>query len=241
MIRWQSAACTNVGKRRKINEDAYLDRPDVGLWVVADGMGGHQSGDVASKMIVDSLQQITAHTTLGDYIDAVSKRLQKINAQLCALAEKSFKDQIIGSTVAVLMGNDERCAFLWAGDSRVYRYRKGKLNQLTRDHSLYGELREKGFDISDEIASQMSASNVITRAIGAERDLQLEHEFAEVLDGDIYLLCSDGLDKEVSLDEIEQILTKGNCDSSSKALVDLALERGARDNVTVIVIQAKKH
>ncbi|MFI3220877.1 MAG: type VI secretion system-associated protein TagF [Methylococcales bacterium] len=225
---WHSWAITNTGKRRKHNEDSLLDRPEARLWVVADGMGGHKAGDVASQLIVNTLKDLLPTEPLENYIKEVEQSLQKVNIQLRELAAKEYDNHLVGSTVIVLICEDQRCAFIWAGDSRLYRLRDHKLQQLSQDHSA------DNAPISS--AWSVKSSNIITRAIGADDHLELDIEVSEVLEGDVFLLCSDGLDKEMSFQEIEHIMqTKGHSEIAD-TLINEALARGARDNVTVIVV-----
>ncbi|MBS3954840.1 MAG: type VI secretion system-associated protein TagF [Methylomicrobium sp.] len=231
---WASWSITDIGKRRKFNEDAILDRPDARLWVVADGMGGHTAGDVASQMIVDTLQKIPPQASLDAYVESVRSSLLNVNAALRDYADSHYKDRIVGSTVLVLIGDLNRCAFLWAGDSRLYRLRNNKLVQLTRDHCYNDDNLSPGsVSLSGWGVKQ---SNIITRAVGADDDLDLDCETTDVFPGDTFLLSSDGLDKELSRDEIESILVTYSRKDSVKALMDLTLERGARDNVSLIVV-----
>jgi len=231
---WQSFSRTDIGKRRKCNEDAVLDRPDNGIWVVADGMGGHQAGDVASLMIVEALSELTLSNKLTLSVQQVRHCLNKVNTELRALAETRFNCQIVGSTVVVMLAAGRHAAYLWAGDSRLYQMREHRLRQLTVDHSdsCYDE------DNSGAVSSlPLKKNNVITRAVGAHDALLLDCETIEIQAGDVYLLCSDGLDKEVSFEEIENILADNNCVESANALMELALTRNARDNVSVVVVE----
>jgi type VI secretion system protein ImpM len=224
---WQSWAVTDTGKRRKRNEDAILNKPEVGLWVVADGMGGHDAGDVASQLIVDTLATVSPSECLETAINSVKTSLCQINTQLIELA-KQRNSHIIGSTVVVLAAVENRYAVLWAGDSRLYRLRDKQLQQLTRDHCPdYGL-------VSNEWTVKIA--NEITRAVGAGDELDLECEIDTLLEGDIFLLCSDGLDKELSLKEIEQIMLTHPHDEITNTLLKLTLQRGARDNVSIITI-----
>ncbi len=236
-LHWSSSACTHVGKIREYNEDAYLEDPKGMMWAVADGMGGHAVGDVASNMIVDSLSRIPTSASLDMYINDVIQRLQEVNNQLRVEAIKR-REQVIGSTVVVLLGFEHQCACLWAGDSRIYRSREGKLEQLTRDHSQIEELIAHGI-IDRSQAGNHPASNAITRAVGAADKLVIDVALHEVKDGDIFLLCSDGLTNEVEDNEIARELVRGDCQKSSNSLLQQALDHGARDNVTVLVVQVE--
>jgi type VI secretion system protein ImpM len=235
--RWRSCGITVAGKKRALNEDALIERPDLGLWAVADGMGGHLAGDVASRNIVEALAEVEPSADLEAFIERVENRLQEVNTALRQMAKRDGGGQIIGSTVVVLLAVGDRCAAVWAGDSRLYRCRAGKLEQLTRDHSLLDAMISTGL-VSTEPSSAPGHCNVITRAVGADTYLSLDVERFELLDGDRFLLCSDGLDKELSNPEIEALMAEDDSGEAARALIERALERGARDNVTVIVVQA---
>lgn len=234
---WSSSSRCEIGNVRKVNEDACVDNGFIGLWAVADGMGGHQSGDLASRMVVDSLSQIEYVEYLDKLVDEVKNRLSQVNNDLIQEATNRGINQTIGTTVVVFLANQEHCAFLWAGDSRLYRLRSDSMTRMTKDHSHVQELIEFGVLDPDEAESH-PAANVITRAVGANEPLKLDVEKCELLDGDIYMLCSDGLYKELSEDEIAAIV-KQNHDSEDicRSLVDTALDRQGRDNITVVVIQ----
>ena len=235
-LQWDSAARTHHGKTRKLNEDSYLELTERRLWAVADGMGGHAVGDVASRMVIDSLKDVLAPPNLESYMEDVCNRLQSVNQQLRNEAAKR-SESIIGSTVVVLLAIENQCATLWAGDSRIYLSRGGTLRQVTRDHSQVEELIAHGL-LERSQAVNHPAINAITRAIGAADKLVLDVNIMEVKDGDVFLLCSDGLTNEMSDREIAQELVRGNCLQSCTQLVDKTLDRGARDNVTVIVTRA---
>jgi len=236
-IRWTSAARSDVGLVRAVNEDACLDQPERGLWAVADGMGGHSVGDFASRMVIDKLSEVQSPSSLTNFLAEVRKRLQTANQRLRAEAVARHV-QRIGSTVAVLLAWDRHCACLWAGDSRIYRYRNGRLKLLTRDHSQIEERRARG-ELTSEEAIRRTAHNIITRAVGAVDTLNLDEEIVEVADGDTFLLCSDGLSNDVSEQEMRTALAPGDCHQASEALVDLALTRGGRDNISAVVVRGE--
>lgn len=239
-MQWYSSACSTVGKCRKINEDAYLERPEIGLWAVADGMGGHKAGDVASKAVVDALSTVPANGNLQALISHVSGYLQNVNDELLAMAKEIVAGQIIGTTIVVMLAVGNRCASIWAGDSRLYRYRRGLLSQLTRDHSLVADLVEQDMFTQTTLADKAN-SNILTRALGAEPDLPIDTITFEAKEGDAYLLCSDGLVKELNPQEMAETLNQHDCSACSQGLIDLALAQGARDNVTAIVVRAGRH
>ncbi|MCU7890719.1 MAG: protein phosphatase 2C domain-containing protein [Candidatus Thiodiazotropha sp. (ex Ustalcina ferruginea)] len=234
---WVSAHLTDKGKVRSINEDACLDRADLGIWAVADGMGGHAAGDLASGMIVSELKSTNPGDSLGSLASDVEQRLQQVNHQLQLESEKRG-GEIIGSTVVTLLAYQGYCIYQWAGDSRIYLYRRGILKQLNRDHSQVEELIEQGIVTSDQ-AEQSPIANYITRAVGTTEELELEAEIFEPCDGDLFLLCSDGLNKEVRDVEIAEILSLYSFQEAIQKLINLTMDRGARDNVTLVLVQAQ--
>lgn len=233
---WSSAARSDVGLVRSRNEDAVLDRVARGLWVVADGMGGHALGDLASRMVVSALDKVPASDALAQLLASAQDQLRLANRQLRTEAE-NHGVPIIGSTVVALLACGYSCGFLWAGDSRIYLYRSGSLSQLTRDHNQLEERKlQNNFTPEDSIA--LPSRNMITRAVGAADTLDVEQGTMDVKDGDIFLLCSDGLSNAVSEPEMCGELAAGNCRQAVEGLVDLALKRGGRDNISVIVVRA---
>lgn len=236
-FQWFSYAGTTVGKHRKINEDAYLESPDIGLWAVADGMGGHSCGDVASKAVIERLGTLSSTGNLESYTACAIECLRTVNANLLEMASTSTKGSIIGSTVVAMIAVGMRCAAIWAGDSRLYQYRNGMLTQLTNDHSLMTELSQQGIAAQEALDAE-KAANIVTRALGADPDLCIDVVTFDAEAGDLYVLCSDGLVKEVNDREIEALLRQEAYADSARHLIDLALQRGARDNVTVVVARA---
>ncbi|CAD6557327.1 PP2C family protein-serine/threonine phosphatase [Paraburkholderia metrosideri] len=236
-FRWTSSARSDAGRVREINEDACLDQPGTGRWAVADGMGGHAVGDLASRLVIDALSRIASPVSIKTLIADARARLQAANQQLRDEAARR-QVQRIGSTVVVLLACDRFCGYLWAGDSRIYLYRGGQLRQLTRDHSQVEQLKSLGV-ITDEEARHHPAQHMITRAVGATDVLDLDDDAIEVADGDIFLLCSDGLSNELSDDEMIAVLSSAERESVSEELVELALARGGRDNITAVVVQAE--
>lgn len=231
---WRSWGATDVGLRRRINEDAYLDHHQAGLWVVADGMGGHSAGDVASQTVVRRLSQITPQPTLAALEALAQQLLQKANTELLDLAKEMGPGHVVGTTAVAMLAVEHTCAALWAGDSRLYRHREGELVQLTEDHSMAVEMAKVPNAVPDGYGD-----NIVTRALGADPVLEVEAIEFDAKPGDSYLLCSDGLFKEVHPFEIEKILSQEPREKCVSALIDLALERQARDNVTLILISAE--
>lgn len=234
-LKWQSHGITHVGKVRKHNEDSFVERPEIGLWAVADGMGGHSAGDVASQMIVDYLKEVQQSASLPELVNAVEDRLLTVNQQLLQKAMEGEKRLTIGSTVAALLAWQDLGIFIWAGDSRVYRRRDDRLQQLTTDHSQVELYVEQGL-ISREEASNHPHGNMITRAVGAAEDLYLDMDMCSLQSGDRFLLCSDGLTRHVTDLEIRDLLGEGTAEEAANHLIELTLTRRAADNVTVIVV-----
>jgi len=233
-MRFICASRSDVGLKRKLNEDRVLVRPECGLWAVADGMGGHQAGEVASAAIVDALAQIPIGTNLDELVAAIQEALQAVNASLRELARSEVRPTTIGSTVVglVVSGSEYRC--FWAGDSRAYRVRGAEIVQISRDHSLVQDLVDAGLvEASD--AEKHPDAHVITRAVGAASTLRIDCVGGAVQTGDIFLLASDGLTRVVGPDEILHQLRTMNPAQAATALVETVLSRGAPDNVSVVV------
>lgn len=231
-----SAARSHRGAVRKVNEDACLELPADGLWVVADGMGGHHAGDYASQLTVQSLRDVGEHASLGEFVGEVERRLLEVNAQLIEEAGDDGNDTMMGCTVVALLAYHHLLAFMWAGDSRAYRLRGGRLKQLTRDHSEVEDLIARG-EIERADAETHPAANVITRAIGALDQFDtLEVGMSDIRPDDRYLLCSDGLYRVVQDEEIAGHLAEFEPDESCARLIELALARQCADNVTVVCV-----
>jgi type VI secretion system protein ImpM len=238
-IQWHSYAGSTIGKKMKKNEDAYLERPEIGLWAVADGMGGHSSGDVASKAVIDGLRTLAATGNLESYTAYTTQCLRMVNADLIQMAGQSNDRSIIGTTVVVMLAVGLRCAAIWAGDSRLYQLRDDNLTRLTCDHALPTEFLKKGKSAAGEGDTQR-IGDIVTpaRAMGVDAELSFDVVCFEAHEGDLYLLCSDGLIKELKHQEIAGIMEQGRCRTITENLIELSLERGARDNVTVVVARA---
>lgn len=229
---WFSCAQTNLGHVRKVNEDAFLDAREQGLWVVADGMGGHSRGDRASQSIIEALNTFQSGPDVLDDVEDLLSRLSAANRTCRELAQ----GKVMGSTVAALYAQGNSAFILWAGDSRIYRHRDGQFSQLTDDHSLVQELHRLGELTADEAENHPSA-NVITRAIGVADDIEVQVRKVDVEAGDRFLICSDGLFKDVRPQEVSDNLSRPSPRQALDQLVKLALRRGGTDNVTAIVVQ----
>ena len=225
---------THVGLRRKVNEDSMLVRTDRGLWAVADGMGGHDKGDVASAMVTDALLHLPIVYGLENLVEAATEALTRVNRELIVLADSGESSRTIGSTVVGLAIAGEQFRCFWAGDSRAYRIRGDQIVQLTRDHSLVQDLVEAGM-LTPQEALDHPNSNVITRAVGVVEDLKIDKVSGDARPGDRFLLASDGLTKLVDETELAAELTTRRPEEAADKLIETVLSRGAPDNIAMII------
>ena len=232
---YRSAARTHVGAVRERNEDAVLDRPEIGLWAVADGAGGHQRGDYASRRIITALSEVASPPSVAWLIDDVKMRLGRVNQELRAKAADIGPRAMICSTVVAVLIADARSCCLWAGDSRCYLLRAGGLRQISHDHSYVQNLVDRG-EIVPEAAADHPLANVVTNLLGAEDRLALEERWDRLVPGDILLLCSDGLCRALPDPDIAAILRDHRVEAAADRLIENAVLRRAKDNVSVVVI-----
>lgn len=232
---WSSESLSHVGMVRKVNEDAWLERSDIGLWAVADGMGGHEAGDVASRMVVEALANVQVPGSSEALLASAENQLREVNEFLRTTSAISYQDRVVGSTVAVLGIFGDVATCLWVGDSRVYHYKDGTLRRLTRDHSHVQTLVDQGL-IAEQDAERHPMANVITRAVGASDALEIDHVNVTLDGQERFLICSDGLTRLVSDAEIQLTLAQAGDREAVQALIHMALVRGAPDNVTSIVV-----
>lgn len=236
VTQYQSASHSHVGMVRQVNEDACLDACERGLWVVADGMGGHAAGDYVSNLIVDTLRGVPCTDALDLYVEALRAALVHVNTLVRAEAAQRGVN-MMGSTVVVLAARGGEGTCLWAGDSRLYRLRGGVLEAISRDHSYVQELLDNAL-ISEEEARHHPRANVVTRAVGVHEQLELSEAALHVLPGDSFLLCSDGLNKTADDSELRDVLSHSDPYAVVRSLVHLGLTRGAPDNITALVVRA---
>ncbi|GGH20148.1 protein phosphatase [Alsobacter metallidurans] len=231
-LRFNSRGATHPGRVRTRNEDAYLERSDIGLWAVADGAGGHGAGDVASAAIVEALQDMPQGLSAAELLAQVRLRLDAVHERLRAAVNPDGSPVTMASTVVAAMARGNHFACLWAGDSRAYLCRDGEVTRLTRDHSLVQDMVDAGM-IPLEDAPRHPKANVITRAVGAADALQLDKVAGLLEPGDTVILCSDGLHGALPSHDLAALIAKG---SGPDELVAEALRNGARDNVTALMI-----
>lgn len=235
-FRIEDAAATHVGHVRSQNEDSHLSVPQAGVWLVADGMGGHAHGQFASATIADALGHAVVPDAMEPACDAVATAVHEANATIFARS-KELGTQM-GSTFVALVMRDAEFAVLWAGDSRAYLYRHGHLIQLTRDHTQVEAMIERGLMSRDDAADH-PMKHVLARAVGVQESLQIDAIRDAIEPQDVFLLCSDGLHSVVSEAEIAEILGDGRPDGCDR-LIAACLERGAPDNVTVTLVTARE-
>jgi serine/threonine protein phosphatase PrpC len=231
--RIESYSRTHEGRVRTHNEDGYVARDDGGLWAVADGMGGHEGGEWASGRIVRELGRIDLALGYQDTCEEAVQAAAAANKQI--LAEGKKRGKSMGSTLVMLVIEDTRYAVLWAGDSRAYLMRGGRLERLSRDHTQVQEMVTRGL-MTAEQAQGHPMGHVLSRAVGVQKDVAIDRVEGEIQPGDIFLLCSDGLHGVVGDEAIAAHFARDAPDAALDKLIDLTLEKGAPDNVTGIAI-----
>lgn len=231
---FESFGVSHKGCVREHNEDNYLVEPQTGLWVVADGMGGHEAGEVASASIVDHLATIGIASSAPDLRARFEDRLSRANAEIRRISRT--RGITIGSTFAALLAMDGRFACLWAGDSRIYLIRNASISQVSRDHTEVQELLDRGV-ISEAEALTWPRRNVITHAVGVSDDVVIDFQQGELMPGDIFVLGTDGLTAHVSDAEIEAAAVSGKPRAACESLLQTVLARGGTDNVTIVLVK----
>jgi serine/threonine protein phosphatase PrpC len=233
-LRWGGA--THVGRVRSTNDDNYMARDDIGLWAVADGMGGHRGGDVASAIASEAVGRSFAEHTVDGLVEAIEQANQAVYETAAGDPELTGMGTTMVALAVVDEDGDELLAVANVGDSRVYRYSVGELEQLTDDHSLVADLVREG-SLSPEEAAVHPQRNIVTRALGVNDRVPVDILTVEPVAGDRFLLCSDGLFNEVAEPGIAAVLRRVDDPGEAAAeLVHLAVDSGGRDNVTVVVV-----
>ncbi len=226
---------THQGRVRPINEDRFLCRPDRMVWLVADGMGGHSHGDIASSAIVQAVDSSLPAGGGNDALEAFSSSLFVAHDRIKEVAVANG-GLVMGSTVAGLIVDENRFSVIWTGDSRVYVVRDARVKQLTVDHTEAQMLLRSG-SITAEEAAAWPRKNVIVHAIGVNDTPHVEMTQGDVRAGDTFVLCTDGLTNHVSDAEIQILVTSNSAQRACVELIRVALERGGTDNVSVIVVR----
>jgi serine/threonine protein phosphatase PrpC len=231
---FKTATASHVGKVRKVNEDNVLARPDIGLWAVADGMGGLGGGDVASGAVIAALDTIKNADTAAELLAQFEHRVIRANAEIRALG-RARPSGLMGTTLAAVLIRQPHYACLWCGDSRAYLWRDGAMSQISHDHSEVQDLIDRGVLSPDE-AKNWPRRNIVTRAIGVAVEAELELGEGKIAAGDRFLLCSDGLTNHIEDVEIAAALAGDDPQKACAALIALTLQRGASDNVSVVIV-----
>ncbi len=248
------AELTDTGRVREHNEDAIGTNPDIGLMVLADGMGGYNAGEVASGIAVQIVTELASEAAEREHLNDIDTHsglmrqsiilrdaVYRSNKIIYQTAQSQTHCEGMGTTIVACMFYDDKVSVAHVGDSRAYRLRGGQFDQITLDHSLLQELVDRGF-YSHEEAQRSTNRNYVTRALGVEPTVEVEvHEY-DVLPDDIYLLCSDGLPDMVEDDDIHLTISTfdASLDRVGQQLVDLANDHGGRDNVSVMLAQVKE-
>jgi serine/threonine protein phosphatase PrpC len=234
-MRFETVARTHIGCRRKTNEDAMLSRPDLGLWAIADGMGGHEAGEVASALVVEKLGQASQGLDPDARATQVRAALADANRELWRMTAESAS-RAIGSTIVAVVAKPKVFTCLWAGDSRAYLARDGELRQLTRDHSLVQQLVDTG-DLDPRAAAEHPNAIIITRAVGTAPRLELDSVEGDIRAGDAFLLASDGFTRLIQEEEMLAALQADDLERMADSLVETCLARQAPDNLTFVVLR----
>jgi len=230
---WDAAFVTDPGKVRSQNQDAFIALPEHGLWAVADGVGGHNGGERASQLTIDSIRNHPSCDELSVSIDHVISSIRSANEELRSIAVQEYDSETVATTVAALVASGEEAAVVWVGDSRIYRLRNGALQPLTRDHTVAAEFQDSD---GPHVATGPAAA--LTRAVGAAETIDVEQRIWDVQSGDVFILCTDGLYKELTVDEMaDGAALAANSAEAANRLMELALSRRARDNITVGVVR----
>jgi len=235
---FRTAWVSHVGLARELNEDCVLVKPEIGLWAVADGMGGHGGGDLASRAVVEALTRVRPSRSARQMLDQFERTIVRVNSDLRALAS-SRAAAVVGTTLVSLMIHGSHYACAWCGDSRAYLRRDGALLRVSRDHSEVQELIDRGL-LDDEDARRWPRRNVVTRALGASDQAELDLVDGPLYRGDRFLLCSDGLTAHLRDKEIAALIGFSAPQRAVDGLLQLALDRGAQDNVSLVVVDCER-
>lgn len=234
---------TDVGKLRKVNQDyVYINNEPIGsldnLYIVADGVGGHKAGEVASEVAIDSFEQFIYETEDDEVLDLLVSALAYANEQVFNLAKTNKQYENMGTTLLATTIKNNKIFIAHVGDCRLYGIRNNKIAQMTSDHTYVMDLFKAGV-ISKEEAENSKESNVLTRALGTEKNVKADALFCDIFEDDIFIMCSDGLSDMLTDDEIFQLASKKSVPTQEKVenLIQEANNNGGRDNIAVIIIE----
>ncbi|MFA4974583.1 MAG: Stp1/IreP family PP2C-type Ser/Thr phosphatase [bacterium] len=246
----RSFGISDVGKRREKNEDNYLVHDGLRLYAVADGMGGHLGGDIASGLAISTIEEVVSSleqdpdTTLQEGVNLKQGEYQGYLRYAVSLSSKRIFDKAkeesslrgMGTTTVAVLFRDNKAYIANVGDSRAYRIRSDEILQVTKDHSLVGEQMRAGI-MTEEEARGSRLKNIITRSVGFQENVDADVEIRVVQKGDRYLLCSDGLSNLLGDKEIRDIVATNDLETACRRLIDIANDRGGEDNITVVIAE----
>jgi len=238
-LAWDDYGLTDPGKVRQVNQDAFWISGTSGgmkAWAVADGMGGYKGGEIASGQLVEMLGEIDPVTSIDRLGERIQQVVKQVNSNLIKLAVEMGAGPIGSTLIVLIIDEDGRGLCLWAGDSRLYRLRDQELEQVSTDHSQVQGLLDYGI-ISEQEAENHPAANIITNAVGVDEKLHIDQQELEVHAGDVYLLCSDGVNKELDNPAIRSALLQDDAEKIVTTLVSGALANGGRDNITAVCVR----
>ncbi|ABD80782.1 PP2C family protein-serine/threonine phosphatase [Saccharophagus degradans] len=230
-----TSSMTHTGCVREKNEDALIALPKSGIWAVADGMGGHDAGDYASRCVISHLYQAAANYQGQALVDAIPSVIQAANTELYRYANSISTESVIGSTVVVLVLENDRYHCFWSGDSRCYLLRDDTFTLITRDHTEAEELLAEGILSLEEIKNT-PAANTLTQAIGVDESPYVDYICDYIYEEDRFLLCTDGLTKVYSDEQLALRVDANNIDKINQSFLTGALDAGAPDNLSSIIV-----
>ncbi len=236
---WNGHGLTDVGTVRSENQDSFACINLCGVWCVADGMGGHKEGSIASHLVTQSLESLESlqFNTFADLLKHAQQVLDEANTALCDMSKSFYVDDVIGTTIVALVIYQDQGAVLWAGDSRLYRMRGNNFELITRDHTQYEALLAQGVISADTPEGMHPASHVLTRALGVNPHTTVELKYLDIETGDRFLMCSDGLSNMIEQLELGKTLYYSEDKQRAVAnLINMALARHANDNITALIV-----
>lgn len=239
-MRLKAYGLSDIGRCRQSNQDEWIALPEIGFFALADGMGGQKAGDIAAKETIRHLSHLAQDIQTTDCVELIIElrhAIEKTNAQVFQMGRRNESLSGMGTTLCCILWRKNAIIYAHAGDSRVYRCRKGKLEQLTQDHSLLAKWLATG-KLAEECETPFPYKNVITRAIGTSKKANAEIAFTTHLPGDIYFLCSDGISDVLSLQEMEKIIASTpSLKELVNKLIEKAKNKGGSDNMTILMIE----
>jgi protein phosphatase len=242
-MKLRSFGLSDIGVSRPNNEDVWVAFPEIGFFALADGMGGHQAGEIAASEALENLSSSIKKIQYRDHIELIIElrhAIEKANQWVYRLGQKTDALNGMGTTLCCLIWSPEAVIYAHVGDSRIYRFREKKLELLTQDHSLLAKWLKQG-KVAEECETPFPYKNVITRAVGTAPKANPEIALSSFLPGDLFFLCTDGLSDVLSLEDMEKILNRSSdLESASKRLIQKAKIKGSSDNITILMIQSEK-